>query len=258
MSGLARRIIPCLDVREGKVVKGVQFRHHRVMGEIVELAERYRDEGADELVFYDITASPEARRVDSDWVRQVSEAIDIPFCVAGGIRSVSDAGDVLSEGADKISVNTPALENPDLIDALVKAFGSQCVVVGVDSIEEECGYTVRSHTGTPERMKIPGRWTVDWLREIVERGAGEVVLNCMSADGTRSGYDLEQLRQARAALPIPLVASGGAGEMAHFAEAFADADADAALAATVFHSGQIAIPDLKKFLSEHDIGVRPC
>jgi cyclase len=258
MSGVARRIIPCLDVREGKVVKGVQFRNHRVMGEIVELAGRYRDEGADELVFYDITASPEARRVDSDWVRRVSEAIDIPFCVAGGIRSVSDAGDVLSEGADKISVNTPALENPDLIDALVHAFGSQCVVVGVDSIKEESGYAVRSHTGTPDRMKTPGRRTVDWLREIVDRGAGEVVLNCMSADGTRSGYDLEQLRQARTALPIPLVASGGAGEMSHFVAAFADADADAALAATVFHSGQIAISDLKKFLSEHDIGVRPC
>jgi len=258
MNGVARRIIPCLDVRDGKVVKGVQFRDHRVMGEIVELAERYRDEGADELVFYDITASPEGRRVHTDWVRRVSEAIDIPFCVAGGIRSVKAAGRVLQVGADKISVNTPALEEPELINALVRAFGSQCVVVGVDSIAEGSGYTVRSHTGTPDQMKTPGRNTLDWIREVVDRGAGEVVLNCMSADGTRAGYDIDQLRLAREVLPIPLVASGGAGEMAHFAHAFQEADVDGALAATVFHSGQIAIPELKKYLSEQTIGIRPC
>lgn len=258
MSGVARRIIPCLDVRDGKVVKGVQFRDHRVMGDIIELAERYRDQGADELVFYDITASPEGRRVDAGWVRRVSEAIDIPFCVAGGIRSVGDAGGVLEQGADKISINTPALENPDLIDALVDAFGSQCVVVGVDSIADEDGYSVRSHTGTPDRMRTPGRQSLDWLREVVARGAGEVVLNCMSADGTRAGYDIAQLREAREVLPIPLVASGGAGEMVHFAQVFVEADVDAALAATVFHSGQIAIPDLKTYLHEHNVGVRPC
>lgn len=258
MSGVARRIIPCLDVREGKVVKGVRFRDHRVMGDIIELAERYRDQGADELVFYDITASPEGRRVDAAWVRRVSEAIDIPFCVAGGIRSVNDAGRVLNEGADKISVNTPALENPGLIGELVDAFGSQCVVVGVDSIADDNGYGVRSHTGTPDRMKSPGRQTLDWLREVVERGAGEVVLNCMSADGTRAGYDTDQLREARAALPIPLVASGGAGKMAHFAQVFLEADVDGALAATVFHTRQITIPELKTYLSEQTIGVRPC
>lgn len=258
MNGPARRIIPCLDVREGQVVKGVQFRDHRVMGEIVELAERYREQGADELVFYDITASPEGRRVDTGWVRRVSEAIDIPFCVAGGIRSIEDAERVLHEGADKISVNTPALEWPDLIDALVEAFGSQCIVVGVDSIQDGDEYTVRSHTGTPDHMKIPGRRTLDWLREVVDRGAGEVVLNCMAADGTRAGYDIAQLEQARAALPIPLVASGGAGEMVHFAEVFEQADVDAALAASVFHSGQISIPQLKQYLFEHNIGVRPC
>jgi cyclase len=258
VKGAARRIVPCLDVRNGQVVKGIQFRDHRVMGDIIDLATRYRDEGADELVFYDITASPEGRSVDVDWVRRVSETIDIPFCVAGGIRSVASAGRVLSQGADKISINTPALEHPDLINQLVKAFGSQCVVIGVDSIAEAGGYAVRSHTGTPDAMKTPGRTTLDWLAEVVDRGAGEVVLNCMSADGTRAGYDIEQLRAARNVLPIPLVASGGAGTMEHFVSVFKEADVDAALAATVFHSGQISIPKLKQSLAQAGIEVRPC
>jgi cyclase len=257
-SGVARRIIPCLDVRDGQVVKGVQFRNHRVMGDIIELAARYRDEGADELVFYDITASPEGRSVDTGWVRRVSETIDIPFCVAGGIRSVESASRVLAQGADKISINTPALENPGLIDELVKAFGSQCVVIGVDSIADAGTYTVRSHTGTPDDMRAPGKETLDWLAEVVERGAGEVVLNCMSADGTRAGYDIAQLSAARQRLPIPLVASGGAGEAGHFITVFEQADVDAALAATVFHSGQIPIPELKQSLAEAGIEVRPC
>ena len=256
--GVARRLVPCLDVRDGQVVKGVQFRDHRVMGDIIELAARYRDEGADELVFYDITASPEGRSVDIDWVRRVSETIDIPFCVAGGIRSVESAARILSQGADKVSINTPALENPGLIDAMVRAFGSQCVVVGVDSIADDGDYTVRSHTGTPDRMRTPGRRTLEWLREVVDRGAGEVVLNCMSADGTRAGYDVAQLAAARAVLPIPLVASGGAGATQHFIDVFEAADVDAALAATVFHSGQIPIPELKQTLAAAGIEVRPC
>jgi len=257
-SKVARRLVPCLDVRDGQVVKGVQFRNHRVMGEIVELAARYRDEGADELVFYDITASPEGRSVDVDWVRRVSETIDIPFCVAGGIRSVEAAGRVLAQGADKISLNTPALENPQLIDDMVRAFGSQCVVIGVDSIAENGSYTVRSHTGTPDNMQKPGRETLEWLQEVVGRGAGEIVLNCMSADGTRAGYDIKQLGEARKILPIPLVASGGAGQVQHFIDVFEQADVDAALAATVFHSGQIPIPELKQSLAEASIEVRPC
>jgi cyclase len=255
---VARRIIPCLDVRDGQVVKGVRFRNHRVMGDIIELAARYRDEGADELVFYDITASPEGRSVDVGWVQRVSETIDIPFCVAGGIRSVESAGRVLARGADKISINTPALERPGLIDELVRAFGSQCVVVGVDSISDGGTYTVRSHTGNPDAMRAPGRETLDWLSEVIGRGAGEVVLNCMSADGTRAGYDIRQLSAARQILPIPLVASGGAGPVDHFIEAFREADADAALAATVFHSGQIPIPQLKQSLADAGIEVRPC
>ncbi len=255
---LARRIIPCLDVRDGQVVKGVRFRDHRVMGDILELAARYRDEGADELVFYDITASPEGRHVDVDWVRRVSETIDIPFCVAGGIRSTRDAERILNQGADKVSINTPALERPDLIDELVVAFGSQCVVVGVDSIQDETGFSVRSHTGNPDAMRTPGRLTLDWLAEVTARGAGEIVLNCMSADGTRAGYDIAQLKAARNILPIPLVASGGAGSVDHFVAVFEQADVDAALAATVFHSGQIPIPALKQALSAAGIEVRPC
>jgi len=255
---VARRIVPCLDVRDGQVVKGVQFRNHVVIGDIIELAASYRDQGADELVFYDITASPEGRRVDVDWVRRVSETIDIPFCVAGGIRSVEDAAEVLAQGADKISINTPALERPGLINELVSAFGSQCVVIGVDSIATNGEYTVRSNTGNPDAMCTPGKKTMDWLAEVVDRGAGEVVLNCMSADGTRAGYDIEQLSAARALLPIPLVASGGAGSVAHFIDVFQQADVDAALAATVFHTGNIPIPELKKQLAKAGIEVRPC
>jgi cyclase len=257
-SRVARRIIPCLDVKDGKVIKGVQFRNHRIIGDIIELAGRYRDEGADELVFYDITASPEGRSVDIDWVRKVSETIDIPFCVAGGIRSVENAARVLEQGADKISINTPALERPGLIDELVQAFGSQCVVIGVDSIADGDTYTVRSHTGNPDAMRAPGRDTLDWLKEAVARGAGEVVLNCMSSDGTRDGYDIRQLSAARKLLPIPLVASGGAGTPEHFIRVFTEADVDAALAATVFHSGQIPIPGLKQTLASAGIEVRPC
>jgi len=257
-NSVARRIIPCLDVKNGQVVKGVQFRNHRVMGGIIELAERYRNEGADELVFYDITASPEGRGVDVEWVKNVSLVLDIPFCVAGGIRSVESAARVLEQGADKISINTPALERPALIDELVQAFGSQCVVIGVDSIADDTHYSVRSHTGTPDAMRAPGRATLEWLKEVVERGAGEVVLNCMSADGTRAGYDIQQLRAARSLLPIPLVASGGAGTPEHFSQVFLQADVDAALAATVFHSGQIQIPDLKQSLASAGIEVRPC
>ncbi|MEE8340005.1 MAG: imidazole glycerol phosphate synthase subunit HisF [Xanthomonadales bacterium] len=257
-SRVARRIIPCLDVKDGQVIKGVQFRNHRIIGDILELAGRYRDEGADELVFYDITASPEGRSVDIDWVRRVSQTIDIPFCVAGGIRSVGNAGRVLEQGADKISINTPALERPGLIDELVQAFGSQCVVIGVDSIADGDSYTVRSHTGKPDAMRTPGRDTLDWLKEVVARGAGEVVLNCMSADGTREGYDIRQLSAARQRLPIPLVASGGAGTPEHFIRVFREADVDAALAATVFHSGRIPIPGLKQRLASAGIEVRPC
>ena len=254
---LSRRIIPCLDVRDGHVVKGVRFRDHVVMGEIVDLALRYRDEGADELVFYDITASPEGRSVDRAWVERVARVIDIPFCVAGGIRTVDEARAVLHAGADKISVNSPALERPKLIDELAAAFGVQCVVVGIDSLRDADGeWRVRQYTGDPSKTRALARRTMDWIIEAQRRGAGEIVLNCMGSDGVRSGYDMDQLKLARAICHVPLVASGGAGGLQHFRDAFIDADVDGALAASVFHSGAIAIPALKRYLSEQGVAVR--
>ena len=254
---LSRRVIPCLDVRDGRVVKGVRFRDHVDMGDIVELALRYRDEGADELVFYDITASPEGRSVDRGWVERVARLIDIPFCVAGGIRSVDDARAVLHAGADKVSINTPALDRPELIGELADAFGVQCVVVGIDSLRDEDGeWRVRQYTGDPSRTRVLARRTLDWIVEAQDRGAGEIVLNCMGSDGVRSGYDIEQLAAARARCRVPLVASGGAGEAAHFVDVFEKADVDGALAASVFHSGSVRIPVLKQQLAAAGIEVR--
>ena len=238
------------------MVKGVQFRNHRVVGDIIELATRYGQEGADELVFYDITASPDRRSVDRSWVSRVAAVLDIPFCVAGGIRSVADAEEVLNKGADKISINTPALENPALITELARRFGSQCVVLGVDSREERSDYVVYQYTGDPDKTESAQRRTVDWIKEAQDRGAGEVVLNCMNQDGVRKGYDCAQLAAVRAACGVPLIASGGAGATEHFAEVFKSADVDGALAASVFHSAEIAIPDLKAFLDAAGIHVR--
>ena len=256
ITSLARRIIPCLDVRDGQVVKGIQFRNHRIMGGIIELAERYSAQGADELVFYDITASPQGRSVDSDWVSRVAEVIDIPFCVAGGIRSVEDARKILQRGADKVSINTPAVQRPELIDELVEAFGSQCVVVGIDSIENEGVWTTHQMTGIPDQMQQTGHNTLDWIAEVSGRGAGEIVLNCMGSDGTRNGFDIRQLKAARAVTSIPLIASGGAGEPGHFVDVFNAADVDGALAATIFHNNKVPIPALKQVLSKAGIGVR--
>jgi imidazole glycerol-phosphate synthase subunit HisF len=254
---LSRRIIPCLDVRDGRVVKGVRFRDHVDMGDILELALRYRDEGADELVFYDITASPEGRRADRSWVERVARIIDIPFCVAGGIRDVEDARVLLYAGADKISVNTPALERPALIGELAAAFGVQCVVVGIDSLRDEDGeWRVRQYTGDPSRTRALAKRTLDWVVEAQRLGAGEIVLNCMGSDGVRNGYDLVQLQAVRKLCDVPLIASGGAGIAEDFSQVFRDADVDGALAASVFHSGTIRIPELKRSLREQDIEVR--
>ena len=255
---LAKRIIPCLDVRDGQVVKGVQFRNHEIIGDIVPLAQRYAQEGADELVFYDITASSDGRVVDKSWVARVSEVIDIPFCVAGGIRSVDDAARILEFGADKISINSPALANPALITELADTFGVQCIVVGIDSyFDQESGkYQVYQFTGDEARTKAT-RWeTKDWVQEVQQRGAGEIVLNMMNQDGVRNGYDLEQLRQVRSVCQVPLIASGGAGTMAHFAQAYQQADVDGALAASVFHKQIINIGELKQYLKQQGIEVR--
>ncbi len=243
-------------MRDGRVVKGVRFRDHRVVGDILELAARYRDEGADELVFYDISASPEGRGVDRSWISRVARTLDIPFCVAGGIRSVAQAEEVLACGAEKISVNSPALSDPDLIDALSQRFGAQCVVVGVDSQTVGDGYRVQQFTGDAGLSRDAGRNTLDWVIEAQRRGAGELVLNCMASDGVRRGYDIGQLRAIRAVCRVPLVASGGAGCAEHFAQVFELGQVDAALAASVFHSGEIAIPQLKRHLRTAGIAVR--
>lgn len=253
---LARRIIPCLDVRDGRVVKGVQFRNHEDVGGILDLAMRYRDAGADELVFYDITASTDERMVSLEWISAVARAIDIPFCVAGGIKSVEAAGARLAAGADKISVNSPALARPDLINELNEAYGQQCVVVGIDTFEEDGTYRVKSHTGDPDKTRETGRKTLDWAKEVCERGAGEIVLNCMNQDGVRKGYDIKQLSAVRAVCSVPLIASGGAGEMVHFADVFEQANVDGALAASVFHKNVFTIPDLKASLKTAGIEIR--
>jgi len=226
------------------------------MGDILELAARYRDEGADELVFYDITASPDGRSVDRRWINRVAELLDIPFCVAGGIRSVRDAEEVLNFGADKISVNSPALLDPDLIDTLAKRFGSQCVVIGIDSRQEDGAYRVYQFTGDPDKTSASGRSTDAWIREAQERGAGEIVLNCMNQDGVRRGYDILQLQRMRSQCSVPLIASGGAGVMEHFSAVFLQAHVDGALAASVFHSASIHIEELKKYLREQSVEVR--
>lgn len=257
---LAKRIIPCLDVKDGVVVKGVKFRGHEVMGEIVPLARRYAEEGADELVFYDITASSDGRVVDKSWISRVAEAIDIPFCVAGGIRSIEDAGRLLAFGADKISVNSPALADPTLISRLAERFGVQCVVVGIDSWHDEKSgeYWVNQYTGDEKKTRVTQWRTLDWVEEVQRRGAGEIVLNMMNQDGVRQGYDLTQQSAVRAVCKVPLIASGGAGTMEHFLDAFETAHADGALAASVFHKKIINIGELKTYLREHNIEVRTC
>ena len=251
----AARIIPCLDVRDGRVVKGIAFRDHRDVGDIVEHALRYRDEGADELVFYDITASAEGRALDVAWIDRIARCIDIPFTVAGGLRSRDQAAACLGAGADKISINSPALERPDLITELARDFGSQCVVLGVDSMVTGGEGVVRQYTGSVETMRATGRRTIDWVIEAVERGAGEIVLNCMAQDGVRTGYDLEHVKQVIDAVTVPVIASGGAGAPEHFRDVLA-IGASGALAATVFHDRLISIPDLKEYLSRCGIEMR--
>ncbi|UTV28545.1 imidazole glycerol phosphate synthase subunit HisF [Photobacterium atrarenae] len=255
---LAKRIIPCLDVRDGQVVKGVQFRNHEIIGDIVPLAKRYAEEGADELVFYDITASSDGRVVDKSWVARVAEVIDIPFCVAGGIKSADDASRILQFGADKVSINSPALADPNLITELADKFGVQCIVVGIDSyFDAESGkYQVYQFTGDEKRTQAT-RWeTKDWVQEVQRRGAGEIVLNMMNQDGVRNGYDLDQLNLVREVCHVPLIASGGAGEMVHFTDAFHRANVDGALAASVFHKQIINIGELKTYLKQQGVEIR--
>ena len=253
---LAKRVIPCLDVLNGLVVKGVQFKNHKIVGDIIELASRYAQEGADELVFYDIGASVNDKLVSSDWISQVSQSIDIPFCVAGGINSIKSAEERLAAGADKISINSPAIQRPELINELTDSFGKQCVVIGIDTFQEGNKYRVKSFTGDPNKTKETGKITKEWVEEVISRGAGEIVLNCMNKDGVKQGYDIEQLSSIREICTVPLIASGGAGTIQHFIDVFKKTNVDGALAASVFHKSLISIQNLKEELDNSNIEVR--
>ena len=249
---LAKRIVPCLDVRDGRVVKGKQFKNIRDVDDPVKLGKFYSEQGADELVFYDITATHEKRNIFIDVVRDVAEAIDIPFTIGGGIASIDDFHQVLRAGADKVSVNSAAVMRPDLIREAALRFGSQCVVLSIDAKRDgRGGWQVYVEGG----RKNTGIDAIAWAKQGVALGAGEICMNSMDADGEKAGFDLELNRRLATELPVPIIASGGAGTMEDFKRVF-DVGVDAALAASVFHFGQIPIPELKKYLSEQGVAMR--
>ncbi|HYF31202.1 MAG TPA: imidazole glycerol phosphate synthase subunit HisF [Chitinophagaceae bacterium] len=250
---LCKRIIPCLDIKDGRTVKGTNFENLRDAGDPVELGKRYADEGADELVFLDITATNEKRKTLSELVNRIAHHINIPFTVGGGISSVEDVRLLLNNGADKISVNTAAFKNPELITQLAGEFGSQCVVLAIDVMQEMDGeWFVYLNGG---RVKTTTR-CIDWASKGVQSGAGEILLTSMNHDGTKQGFALDITKQLAESLPVPVIASGGGGTMEHFADVFNQAKADAALAASIFHFKEIAIPDLKRYLQQQHIPVR--
>lgn len=249
---LAKRIIPCLDVKDGQTVKGTNFLQLRQAGDPVELGKAYSLQGADELVFLDITASHEGRKTFTDMVQKVASEIDIPFTVGGGISELKDVERMLSAGADKISINSAALRRPELIDEIVSHFGSQVCVVAIDAKQDEKGWTCYLNGG-----RIPTeRSLFDWAREVNDRGAGEILFTSMNHDGVKAGFACEALNELASFLTIPVIASGGAGSMEDFRDVFAKGNADAALAASVFHFGQIGIPELKNYLKNENINVR--
>ena len=249
---LTKRIIPCLDIKDGRTVKGVNFVGLRDAGDPVELAVRYTNDLADELVFLDITATVEGRKTFARLVADIAEAINIPFTVGGGISSVKDVDLLLQSGADKVSVNSSAVRDPDLVDRLAREFGSQCVVVAVDCRQNGEDSVVHTHGGrTPT-----DRQTLPWVREVVDRGAGEILLTSMNADGTKAGFDLDITRAVSTSVNVPVIASGGAGTEQHFLDVFDEGRADAALAASIFHFGEIPVPKLKAWLAARDVPVR--
>ncbi|NOZ27677.1 MAG: imidazole glycerol phosphate synthase subunit HisF [Chloroflexi bacterium] len=250
---LAKRIIPCLDVKDGRVVKGVNFINLRDAGDPVEQAQVYDAEGADELVFLDITASHEQRDIVLDMVRRVADTVFIPFTVGGGIRTIEDMSALLHAGADKVSINSAALRNPDLITEGAKRFGSQCIVVAIDARKEPDGrWQVYINGG-----RIPfGRDAVEWAKEAEDRGAGEILLTSMDTDGTKAGYDIPLTRAVSEAVSIPVIASGGAGALEHFCEALTVGGAEAALAASLFHYRELSIAEVKRYLAERGVPVR--
>jgi cyclase len=249
---LAKRLIPCLDVDRGRVVKGVRFVSLRDAGDPVECAARYDAEGADELVFLDVTASSEARPIVLDMVRRVADTVFLPFTVGGGVRSLEDATELLRAGADKVAVNTAAVEDPSVLDKVARRFGSQALVLAIDARRANGGWEVHTHGG----RRATGKDAVAWAREGAERGAGEVLLTSMDRDGTRDGFDLELTRAVADGVRVPVVASGGCGNVAHMAEVLSEGHASAALAASIFHFGEIRIPDAKAQLRDAGIEVR--
>lgn len=249
---LTRRIIPCLDIKDGRTVKGTNFVQLRDAGDPVELAVRYCDEGADELVFLDITATTEKRKTLAKLVRDIATHINIPFTVGGGINTIDDVSVLLENGADKISVNTSAVNNPSLVDVLSRNFGSQCIVVAIDAKLVDNNWMVVTHGGrTPTTKRA-----IDWAREVNERGAGEILLTSMENDGTKTGFATGITGEIAGSVTIPVIASGGAGTMEHFADVFENANADAALAASIFHFREIGIASLKAYLHKKNIPVR--
>lgn len=250
---LCKRIIPCLDIKEGRTVKGINFEQIRDAGDPVELAALYSEQGADELVFLDITATIEKRKTLAELVSRVAAAINIPFTVGGGIATVEDAAMLLQNGADKVSVNTAAYKNPALVEGLAKQYGSQFVVLAIDTKREADGeWYVYLNGG---RVKTETK-TMDWARQAVALGVGEILLTSMNNDGTKNGFALDITQQLSQGLPVPVIASGGAGNMVHFKDVFEQAGADAALAASIFHYKEIGIPELKQYLHEQQIIVR--
>lgn len=250
---LAKRIIPCLDVKDGQTVKGVNFENLRYAGDPVELAKKYSDEGADELVFLDITATNEKRKTTVEMVKKVASQVFIPFTVGGGINSIDDMKMLLQAGADKIAINSAAVKNPDLISESSSYFGSQCIVVAVDAKRVDGEFFVHINAGKVNS----GRKLLDWVKEVENRGAGEILLTSMDADGTQNGFDIEMTKLVAQSVKIPVIASGGAGpNVEHFTDVFVDGFADAALAASIFHFGTLPVPDLKKELKQNNIEVR--
>lgn len=250
---LTKRIIPCLDIKDGRTVKGVNFENIRDAGDPVELGALYAQQGADELVFLDITATVEKRKTLSQLVNKISHHINIPFTVGGGISSVEDVSVLLQNGADKISVNTAAFKNPQLISDLAKQFGSQCVVLAIDTRREADGnWYVYLNGGRTQTETL----CTQWAKQAVELGAGEILLTSMNHDGTKQGFALDITSQLASALPVPVIASGGGGTMEHFVDVFTQGKADAALAASIFHFKEIAIPELKTYLQDKGIRMR--
>ena len=249
---LTKRIIPCLDIKDGRTVKGVNFINIRDAGDPVELGAAYAEQGADELVFLDISATDEGRKTFASLVKDIARHINIPFTVGGGISSVADVAPLLEAGADKVSVNSAAVRNPGLLDELSKAFGAQCIVLAIDARKIDNQLIVHTHGG----KKPTERKLFSWAKEGQERGAGEILFTSMDHDGTKSGFSIDALAKLNALLEIPVIASGGAGNMGHFIDAFVLGKADAALAASIFHFGEIKIRDLKSFLKSNSINIR--